>query len=256
MEELSKKERRAIEKENQRIKAQRDARNAQMRSVGIWGGVIALIVVAFWGLIQLGAPATDLPLLTTEGISETDHILGTPGAPVTLIEYSDFQCPACRAAAPVVKDLVDAYGEDIQFAYRHFPLTTIHPYAQPAAEAAEAAARQGKFYEFHDLLFENQGLWSNNQHREAFMSYAIELGLDISQFEADLSSPEVRAIVENNASSAMRSGVSGTPTFFLNGTQVQVNNYQQMELMIQNAIANAAEPVVLDDLLIKEEGDE
>ena len=155
-----------------------------------------------------------------------------------------------------MKELVDAYGENIQFAYRHFPLTTIHPYAQPAAEAAEAAARQGKFYEFHDLLFENQSLWANYQYREAFTSYAIELGLDISQFEADLNAQEVRDIVESNASSALRSGVSGTPTFFLNGTQVQVNNYQQMELMIQNAIANAANPVVLDDLLIEEEGNE
>jgi protein-disulfide isomerase len=142
-----------------------------------------------------------------------DHIRGPIDAPVTLLEYGDYECPYCGAAHGIVHAIRARMGDQLRFVYRHFPLTTMHPHAEPAAEAAEAAGSQGRFWPMHDLLFENQ----QQLAAPHLLAYARTLGLDLARFSSELAEhvhhPKVRA----DFMSGVRSGVNGTPTFYING---------------------------------------
>ena len=146
-------------------------------------------------------------------VSDRDHVQGPPDAPVTLLEYGDYQCPYCGAAHPIVKALQRRLGDTMRFAFRHFPLATIHEYAEGAAEAAEAAGAQGKFWAMHDMLFENQP----NLDFDSLVAYATELGLDAERFALELENHVHAPRVREDFVSGIRSGVNGTPTFFING---------------------------------------
>jgi Na+/H+ antiporter NhaA len=141
-----------------------------------------------------------------------DHIRGPARAPVTLVEYGDFECPYCGMAEPAVRELLSDFG-DVRYVWRHLPLTDVHPHAQLAAEATEAAGRQGAFWELHDVLLEHQGELTVRH----LMEYASSLGLDTERFTADLRKHAGAARVAEDTDSADLSGVSGTPTFFVNG---------------------------------------
>ena len=143
---------------------------------------------------------------------EHDHVRGPDQAPVTLVEYGDFECPYCGRAEPVIRELLADYG-DLRYVWRHLPLTDVHPHALLAAEGAEAAARQGKFWQMHDQLLDHQGALTAKD----LIRYAGELGLDIEQFTRDLRSHVGEAKIAADVDSADLSGVSGTPTFFING---------------------------------------
>jgi protein-disulfide isomerase len=132
---------------------------------------------------------------------------------VTLVEYGDYECPYCGAAYPIVKEAQSRLGDRLRFVFRNFPITTAHPHAEQAAEAAEAAAAQGKFWEMHDLLYENQrSLGDADLH-----AYAEALGLDVERFDKELSEHVYAPRVREDFMSGVRSGVNGTPTFFING---------------------------------------
>jgi len=143
---------------------------------------------------------------------EQDHIRGPAKALVTLVEYGDFECPYCGQAEPVVRELLAGYG-DLRYVWRHLPLTDVHPHAQLAAEAAEAAARQGKFWEMHDLLLQHQDALTATD----LMRYSTELGVDTGRFARDMRGREGAPRVAADVDSADLSHVSGTPTFFING---------------------------------------
>jgi Na+/H+ antiporter NhaA len=143
---------------------------------------------------------------------DRDHFRGPAEAPVTLVEYGDFECPYCGRAEPIVRELLSDFG-DVQYVWRHLPLTDVHPHAELAAEASEAAAAQGAFWEMHDQLLDHQGEL-RSQHLRA---YAEQLGLDLERFEDDLRRHAHAPLVEEDVESADRSGVAGTPTFFVNG---------------------------------------
>jgi protein-disulfide isomerase len=153
------------------------------------------------------------PLLTLPVTEGRDHIQGPATAKVTLVEYGDYQCPHCLQAYPIMLDLQEHMGERMRLVFRNFPITTIHPDAQNAAEAAEAAGAQGKFWEMHDYLFEHQSRLDD----VALLSYAADLGLDVARFMADLETHAFAARVHEDFLSGVRSGVNGTPTFFING---------------------------------------
>ena len=172
-----------------------------------------------------------------EGITtNTEHIKGNPNASVVLVEYSDFQCPACAAFHPVVADVLKTFGDSIRFEYKHFPLP-IHPLAESAARAAEAAGQQGKFFEFHDKLFEEQNTWSKSPNPNAhFMRYAEELGLDTDRFARALKSSLLRDEVRADRDEARAKNLTGTPTFFLNGEQMKIDTYQDFFDQIAKAI--------------------
>ena len=146
-------------------------------------------------------------------VTAKDHAIGAPEAPVTLVEYGDFDCPFCARAQPVVKRLVQHFGPKLRFVFRHNPRGEEHPHAHSAAEAAEAAALQGKFWPMHDRLFERQ----NALEQRDLTGYARELELDVKRFEADMRSPAVVKRVKEDEVGGLRSGVIGTPTFFVNG---------------------------------------
>ena len=141
-----------------------------------------------------------------------DHVRGPEKSPVTVVEYGDFECPYCGEAEPVIRELLADYG-DVHYVWRHLPLTDVHPHAQLAAEGSEAAARQGRFWGMHDLLLEHQGALTPGDLR----GYAADLGLDVSKFSADLRHHQGASKIASDVDSADVSGVSGTPTFFING---------------------------------------
>jgi protein-disulfide isomerase len=143
---------------------------------------------------------------------EHDHVRGPLGAPVTIVEYGDFECPYCGRAEPIVRRLLEDFG-DVRYVWRHLPLTDVHTHAQLAAEAAEAAAAQDAFWPMHDLLLERQDALGVRD----LLGYAAELGLDVERFERDLRAHAGAARIADDVDSADLSGVSGTPTFFVNG---------------------------------------
>ena len=159
------------------------------------------------------APRQAEAYLSTPVSDRRDHIRGNPSGAVTLVEYGDYQCPHCGAAHPILIDLMDRLGEEVRFVFRHFPLIQIHPLAQTAAEAAEAAGSQGKFWEMHDTLYENQQALDP----QSLISYALDLNLNAPQFELELAEHRHVPRIREDFSSGVRSGVNGTPSFFING---------------------------------------
>jgi protein-disulfide isomerase len=151
--------------------------------------------------------------LTLPVSEERDHIQGANDAPVTFVEYGDYECPYCGAAYPIVKEVQARMGDRIRFVFRNFPITTSHPHAEQAAEAAEAAAAQGSFWEMHDYLYEHQRQLEDQDLR----GYAEELGLDVEKFDRELADHSHAARVREDFMSGVRSGVNGTPTFYING---------------------------------------
>jgi protein-disulfide isomerase len=151
----------------------------------------------------------------TAPIDGRDHIRGAVAAPVTLLEYGDYECPFCREAHGVLKQLLPMMGDEITYAYRHFPLTQIHLHAQQAAEAAEAAGAQGRFWEMHDVLFEHQDRLGTGD----LLGYAAGLRLDVQRFALELDSHVHVPRIREDFMSGVRSGVNGTPTFFINGVR-------------------------------------
>jgi protein-disulfide isomerase len=148
-------------------------------------------------------------------VGPRDHVQGPANAPITLVEYGDFQCPYCRQAYPIVKQVQEQLGGRLRFAFRNFPLTRIHPQAEHAAEAAEAAAAQGAFWQMHDRLFERQFALED----ENLVEYATELGLDGDRLAGELAAGTHRDRVRDDFMSGVKSGVNGTPTFYINGVR-------------------------------------
>jgi protein-disulfide isomerase len=145
-------------------------------------------------------------------IGDRDHTRGPATAPVTLIEYGDFECPFCGQAYPVVEALLEQLADEVLFAYRHFPLTQVHPHAQHAAEASEVAAAHGRFWEMHHLLFQNQRALDDR----SLARYAASIGIDPADVIAALAEGTYAARVREDFLSGVRSGVNGTPSFFIN----------------------------------------
>ena len=162
---------------------------------------------------QIGRTAEDILDLVVDVDPDRDHIRGPDTAPVTLLEYGDFECPYCGQAEGVVRELLSAHGDDVRYVWRHLPLNDVHPTAQLAAEASEAAAAQGKFWEMYDILLGHQDALSMRD----IAQYARELDLDVDRFTDELHRREYAARVSEDVASADESGVSGTPTFFING---------------------------------------
>ena len=154
-------------------------------------------------------------VLTMPVTEDRDHIQGPADAPVTLLEYGDYECPYCGAAYPIVKEVQARIGERLRFVFRNFPITTSHPHAERAAEAAEAAAAQGSFWRMHDVLYENQKRLGDEDLR----TYAQQVGLDLDVFDRELAEHVHAARVQEDFMSGVRSGVNGTPTFYVNGAR-------------------------------------
>ena len=150
-------------------------------------------------------------------VTKEDHVAGPMDAPLTLVEYGDFECPHCGAAHPVVKEIQRVLGDSLRFVYRHFPLTQIHPHAAHAAEASESAAAQDAFWEMHDMIFENQDALTDRD----LLRYAAAINIDAERVAEDLADGTWAARVRRDFVSGVSSGVNGTPTFFINGVRYE-----------------------------------
>lgn len=159
------------------------------------------------------------------------HIRGEASASATLVEFSDFQCPACGAFYPLLKQLEQEFGNKLRVVYKHYPLPQ-HPFARKAAEASEAAGAQGKFWEYHDTLFENQ----SNLTVKDLKKYAANLGLDVEQFNSELDSGKHSQIVLDNAALGNKLNIQATPTFYLNGTKLVLKSGNDLELEINKVL--------------------
>lgn len=203
-------------------------------------GIVIVCVLILGGFVWLApksdnlvAPARDTSIL----VRETSHMTGKPDAKVTLVEFADFQCPACASLSPIIKLALAPYmsNPDFNFVYRHFPLEQ-HANAKISAEAAEAAAAQGKYFEMGELLYKNQSEWDDvKDPTEIFVNYAQTLGLNADQFRQDLRSHKYLAHVESDLADAISLVLTHTPTFFING--VEVTDLNSLRGQIDMALA-------------------
>lgn len=244
---LTKKERKELKRQEKRSEQGRERRKKTVRRIVSWFIAIVLIGLGGWGIMRLAeSPSNggtvqsgDIP-----AVSASDHTKGNPDAALTLVEYSDFQCPACGGFYPVLKQISDELGANLRFVYRNFPLRSIHKNAQLAAQAAEAASLQGKFWEMHDKVFETQDEWKNlsgSKAEDTFIGYAEGLGLSVEQFRSDINSSVVTNRVNADYDAGVSAGINSTPTFYLNGKKVDQNSYQsydEFKQIIVNAIVS------------------
>lgn len=168
-----------------------------------------------------------------------DRVKGNPQAKVVLIEYGDFQCGPCKSVHPSLKEAVQKYPEHVALIYRNFPISSSHPNARAAAAAAEAAGQQGKYWEMHDLIYDRQDQWSSaqaNERNAIFTDYAKQLGLNEQQFTDDMAKPEVTKKINFDTALARLNQVQGTPTIFLNGETLKLNDTSSITTAVEEAL--------------------
>lgn len=210
--------------------------------------------ILVWSLIVLGLFAVVLAIVgvatrsanNVSGelavpINDSDWYLGAKNAKVILVEYSDFQCPACAYYSPIVNQLAKDFGDKIKIVYRHFPLPQ-HQYARLTARYAEAAGKQNKFWQMTEIIFDGQSQWekapADKAEPDYFLKYARDLGLNIDRIKADLNSKEIDEKIENDYIGGEKSNIPGTPTFFLNEKQIQnPQNYEEFKTLIQKELS-------------------
>ncbi len=198
--------------------------------------IIAAIIVGFVAIVLLSRSAGTDEVSTTG----SSNIYGNPNSKVTLTEYVDFQCEACYAFYPTVKEVKEKYKDTVKFEIKYFPISSSHANALAAAAVAQAAAKQGMFFEMHDMLFERQKLWENmtTDRTATFESYAKEIGLNVEQYNTDLASPETKAIINADLAEVKKLGGDGTPTFALNGKKIDnpANSVEAISKVLDDAL--------------------
>lgn len=201
--------------------------------------IIAVLVLIFGGIFFFTKSKSNAPGANNNTGTGSDHTVGSSQKGVVLVEFGDFQCTVCAQYYPIVKQVKQKYGDQIEFQFRHFPLVQIHPNAMVAARAAEAAGKQDKFWEMHDLLFENQTVWSSSSNPSAiFEQYASQLGLNVDTFKQDMADANTLAIINADVAAAQSFGATGTPTFVLNGKKIESpNNADGFFKLIDEALA-------------------
>ena len=200
-------------------------------------GVILIIIVLFAYYFYAGgeksAPVADIT------ISDTDHVRGAQDGKVTMVEFGDFQCPACGAYEPLVRQVTKDNSSILKVVFRNFPLTQIHQNALLAAKAAEAAGLQGKFWEMHDILYDKQAEWSETLNaRDFIITYATTIGLNVNKFTKDLDNKSIEDKILAEYKEGVSFGVGGTPTFFVNGKKISQNpqSIEAFNKIIKDAI--------------------
>ena len=216
-------------------------RGRSAKRIIMWITVLAAIGGSIFGLIMIVKNSETLNQYGNLSVlvSENDWSRGPTDAKIVLVEYSDFQCPACKSYFPILKQLNEEFAGQVKFVYRHFPLSQIHANARLAAYGAEAAGKQNKFWEMHDLIFENQEEWAAKSAGDAtsdFISFAESLGLNKEQFTSDMDSEEIKDKVSANYNGGIEAGVNSTPTFFLNGKLMpNPRTYDEFRKIISDA---------------------
>lgn len=200
-----------------------------------------VIIIALFGYYFYSMSGDTNTSSATIEINAQDHVTGDPNGVVTLVEFGDFQCPACGAYHPLVKQVLKNNPTGLKFVFKNFPLTQIHQNALTAAKATEAAALQGKYWEMHDKIYESQNEWSGSLNAlDVFTGYAKALSLDTKKFTADVANKSVEDNILAEYKEGTKLGVQGTPTFFLNGKKLSNPQSQEaFDALIKDAIAEA-----------------
>ena len=193
------------------------------------GIILTTIIILTGAVIIFSRP--EKPVSADILVKADSQSTGSAQAKATLVEFSDFECPACIAASVYIKDVTSKYAQDLKFVYRNFPLEQ-HPLAMGAATAAEAAGLQGKFWEMHDLLFQKQG----DLNDEVIKQLAKDLQLDMIKFDADKNSQNIKQKIQNDTNDALSLKINSTPTFFLNGQRLNLVNLTDLETEIKKVI--------------------
>jgi protein-disulfide isomerase len=185
--------------------------------------LIAVFAVAFLFTKKANAPV--LPADSKVVLADARLAKGNKDAKITIVEFSDLQCPACKATQPLIAEIMTQASDSARLVFRHYPLRTLHPNAFVAAKASEAAANQGKFWEYHDLLYTNQLDWSEEKDPNSkFEGYAQQLGMNVDQFKKDYADKSLEARITKDEQDGNTLGVSGTPTFYVNNIKTDVND--------------------------------
>lgn len=203
--------------------------------------VLVGLVVLFGGIFFFTKKEANAPTNGTQQSAQVSHhVEGEGKKGVTLVEYGDFQCPACTAYHPLVKQVVEKYKTDITFQFVNFPLVQLHPNAMAAHRAAEAAGMQNKYWEMHDMLYERATEWNSaNNASSIFQGYAAQLGLDVDKFKQDVASSQTNAIINADVAQGKKMGINSTPTFYLDGKKIDQapQDVEGFSKLIDNAIA-------------------
>jgi protein-disulfide isomerase len=204
--------------------------------------IIAVIIIVLIGIFALTGSKSSDGSKSSSSAKPTSHIEGNGKSGVTLVEYGDYECPFCEEAYPVVKQVQSTFNDQIYFQFRNFPLVSIHQNAFAGARAAEAAGLQGKYFEMHDLLYNNQNQWAQSSNPTTYFNqYAKQLGLNVTQFQKDYASTAVNNAINADMAAGNKLGVNATPTFYLDGKQINLNPEDQSSVkafaqQIQDAI--------------------
>ncbi len=203
-----------------------------------WLTVIIVLSLLTWSIIKLASPTQDDYNTDILTIQTNDWIKGNPEANVVLMEYTDFQCPYCQIYGKLTAQLAEEFPQDIAVVFRHFPLKTIHPNAEAASQAAEAAGLQNKFWEMHDLIFINQNLWMDHQiPKEIFTNFAELLELNVEQFQSDINNHKVKNKIDEQIKRSASLDIQGTPTIFINGQKINnPRSYDEFRNIIETFI--------------------
>lgn len=205
----------------------------------LWAFVFLGLGGAVFGMAYLVKNSSFSTASFIDAVTSTDWIRGVRNGKTVLVEYSDFQCPACARYEPILRQLEQEFGQRLEFVYRYFPLRQIHINAELSAAAAEAAGKQGKFWEMHDTIFDHQNDWAESPSaRTIFIGYAEGLKLDMEKFKSDFDSGETADRIEKDFRGGERAGVNSTPTFFLNGQKIpNPRTYAEFQTLINQTIA-------------------
>ena len=214
---------------------QKQGQRKTLRTVK-WGALVLIIAgLGLWGWMQYSKSAEkNKEEVGGATLTSDERAKGRANAPVTVIEYADFQCPACAAWHPLVGQLLREFPDDVQFVYRYFPLTSIHANAFPTAQAAEAANRREKFWEMYDVLYQKQTEWKDSADIQNLLkNYASQIGLDTDQFTRDMEDKSINDKIKADLESGNRAKVDHTPTFILNGEMIDnPGNYNEFRDLI------------------------
>ena len=239
---LTKRERKELRRQE---KAKEEQARQRSKVIKKWTkrlSIILIITGSIGGIFWYGSSRPTIPTGELLTVAADDWIKGNKDATVTIVEYLDFECEACGAFYPVVKRLSEEFGNEVRFVNRYFPLPG-HKNSMTSALAAEAAGRQGKYWEMHNIVFENQRDWGEKQAPDPkiFENYARQIGLDIDKYSKDIASPELKDRIERDRRSGQRLGLTGTPTFFLNGDKIEnPRGYEDFKALIQSAISKTS----------------
>lgn len=199
-----------------------------MKNLGLLMGTLVITLLVVVAIAVLFTRKVNAPLVPSDPqlvMGESVNTKGNPNAKVTIVEFSDFQCPSCKAIQPLIDEVYSSASDSVKIVYRHFPLRTIHPNALVAAKAAQAAGKQNKFFEFHDKLFATQSDWAEESDPLAkFEQYATQLGVNVDQWKKDMADKAIEDIVLKDEADGNTLGVDSTPTIYVNNVKTDLND--------------------------------